>query len=124
MKRNFDVVRAILLEVEAWPPGGAHFGTDLVLEGYERADAIYHLQLLIERGLLEGHSYPVFHSEPLVRIVGMTWAGHDWLDKMRNDTVWKRINDFLRSKGIAASFEILDKVATHYIEKRLHLPGV
>ena len=44
----------------------------------------------------------------------LTWEGHEFLDSIRNDTVWKKIKDTVKEKGVQLSYEILKALAVDY----------
>jgi len=77
MKRNWDTIQRILLAVE---------NSDKSLSIYAIEDAIndksistgYHVRLLLNAGFLSHHCHEEFYW-----ITGMTMAGHDLLDQIR-----------------------------------------
>ena len=52
----------------------------------------------------------------------MTWRGHEFLDAVRDDTVWKKTKDKVASSGVTATVEILTQVATGIVKQMLGLP--
>ena len=52
MKRDLELVRTILLEIEAQPPGQVSFGVNV--EGKSDEEVLEHTALLIEAGLVNG----------------------------------------------------------------------
>jgi hypothetical protein len=86
MKRNLMLVRAILEAVEVTPAYHKPSFDDLLglraeigreTKRYSRTDIDTHLVLLIEGGLLTG-------CAQTIRVERLTWAGHDYLDALRN----------------------------------------
>lgn len=55
--------------------------------------------------------------------VTLTWHGHDFLDNIRNDTVWEKTKQQLAKVGGTASIEIISQVAASFVRKLLGLPG-
>ena len=87
MRRDMDLVRAILLAVEeADRPVRAQ---EVVPEGYTFAEVVYHVELLKAHGLVDAR---VTRSKGAVvaEVLGLTWDGCDFLDAMRDDRVWER----------------------------------
>jgi hypothetical protein len=41
----------------------------------------------------------------------ITWAGHEWLDAVRNDTVWLTLKADLKDKGLTLPFSLLQTLA-------------
>lgn len=109
MKRNMELVRQILLEVEAadftdpnnyWEPSGP-------------IEAM-HARIVAEAGLLDAH-FPYGnkqHSQSLtIHVYGLTWDGHDFLDTVRDEGTWKKVALTLGSRFATASMEIIKHVA-------------
>jgi hypothetical protein len=89
MKRDLDLVRQILLEIEAAPPGTII--QKLTCKEFDEATIIEHIDIMIEANLLDGDIFKTFDcngngylvsSGYLVRKI--TWQGHDFLDNARN----------------------------------------
>ena len=91
MKRNMDLVREILLQVEAT---GAGKTIKLNIADYGEEEIGLHVELMIGHGLIEGTTIPAgngpAHRILNYRIEKMTWEGHDFLDAARNDTIWEK----------------------------------
>ncbi len=80
MKRDMDTVRALLLRTEA---ADESVGINDPLE-------TYHVRIMIDGGLVEGRiSEEITSDAPRhSHIHNLTWAGHEFLDAARSDTVW------------------------------------
>lgn len=105
MKRDMDLIRELLIAIEARPLGEA--GTKVKLEGHDEDTVAYHLALLHEASLIEGNlSYPFGSAVPRVIVYRLTWHGHEFLDAARNQTVWARTKAIVREKGGDVSFAI------------------
>ncbi len=91
MKRNMDLVREILLQVEA-TEAGKQIELDIPDAGEEEIGQ--HVELMIGHGLIEGKTVPrgtgAAHSIAAYWINSMTWEGHDFLEAARNDTIWEK----------------------------------
>jgi hypothetical protein len=96
MKRDMELVRRVLLNVEAGHASSA-------ISGYD-ADAIkYHMALVIETGLAEGAILKGGNADmgipAAVVIKKLTWAGHDFIDAIASDSSWVKVKDFLKDSG-------------------------
>jgi len=69
----------------------------------------YHVRLLQEAGLIEAGIPCEIGGRWEVR--RLTWAGHEFMDAIRNDTVWKTVNDEVKKQGVSIPFEILKNLA-------------
>jgi hypothetical protein len=91
MKRDMDLIRKIMLAVEASesldkPPSS--------IEGYSDDDVAAHAYLMKEAGLAEGPE--ITHLESPQRqawATRLTWEGHEFLDLARNDTNWAKAKE-------------------------------
>ena len=99
LRRDMDLIRELLLELEAG--GGARDFTrwsDAALRG--------HLALMVRGGLLDGHA-----TEATVEVRGITWAGHEFLGAVRADAVWRRVLAKLAEAGGGLAFEAVKQFA-------------
>jgi hypothetical protein len=44
----------------------------------------------------------------------LTWQGHEYLVKVRNDSVWRRVKDVVASKGGSLTFSVVNHLATRF----------
>lgn len=121
MKRDMDLVREIMLKVEALPPGPPvlyRIGEveDLVL--------LNHLEMLIEAGLVRGKiSRSQGSRGDVIGISTLTWEGHEWIDTVRDPRVWDETIAALQESGASPSFELTKAVATRILRMRVGLPA-
>jgi hypothetical protein len=119
MKRNFDLVRSLLLYVEQSPPGQPITG--LTQENYETEVISEHMKLLIEEGFLDGRSGRYANGRIHYFVQGLTWKGHDFLDNAKNDTIWKKVMVDAEKKGMSLSMSVLNGLLTKAAEKYMGL---
>lgn len=120
MRRNWELVRKILITV-ANLPAGQHVDTDGFV-GYEDEPELvaYHVKIMHEARLLDviktgtqmGDSYFA---------TGLTWEGTEFLDKIESEPAWTRVKAGAAEKGLALSFEVIKAIAVNYIKQSL--PG-
>ena len=107
MKRDMDLVRSILLEVEkSTHPMGM---LNLELPGQDQTVISYHVMLLKEAGLIEATNLTssAGYSWKARRL---TWEGHEFLDNARSDTVWKKTKSKISDAVGSASLEVVKQV--------------
>lgn len=83
MKRNMDLIRLILLEIEKGPYDGSWL--DINIDGYTDNDISYHVILLAEAGLIEAQDNSTLDGlswQPK----RLTWQGHEFLDASRDES--------------------------------------
>ena len=122
MKRDMDLVREIMLKIEALPAGPPvlyRIGEveDLVL--------LNHLEMLIEAGLVRGKiSRSQGSRGDVIGISTLTWEGHEWIDTVRDPRVWDETKATLQESGASPSFELTKAMATRILRSRVGLlPG-
>ena len=107
MKRDLDLIRRILLEIEALPPGQSL--DSIKYPEYEELTIHKHVDLLDQAGLIEAIIKKVKPTNRVVKfmITGLTWKGHDFLDLVKNDSIWNKAKEKFLKPGVSFSFEIL-----------------
>ena len=111
MKRNWDQIREILIRLEEATT------TDdfLRLSSFpqERAHEIsYHVELLIEAGLINGHMSKTLGRGPHDFFVArLTWNGLEFLDAIRSNTIWQKTKSSFASQGLSMTFDLVKTVA-------------
>jgi uncharacterized protein DUF2513 len=92
VKRDMDLVRAILLAVEARPTNSTEVSVSV--PGRDDREVGEHLQLMEDAGLVEG----VYISSGSAGCNRLTWHGYEFLESARNETVWKKAKDITVKK--------------------------
>lgn len=109
MKRDWDVVRKILLAVEAQETSSGRVEPTSI-QGYDEENVVYHMKIMDEAGLIETWSSAT-HSGPYRAALSMTWEGHEFLDQIRQDTMWNRVKGGAREKGLDLSVDVIGQLA-------------
>jgi hypothetical protein len=112
MKRDMDLIRAILLEVEESNLTDGSQPVQLTEVPGDVKTVSYQVQLLGEAGLLiVSNDHQNFESEergePDFYPVRLTWAGHEFLDAARNDAFWKTATKNVMQKTGGLMFDVL-----------------
>ena len=104
MKRDWDLIRQILLNIEEKGPDNGVFPEDV--EGWDERIVSLHIALLVEADLILGLA-----SEQEWGIVWighrLTRRGHELVDSIRSDSDWSRVRDHHRERGISMSLETI-----------------
>jgi hypothetical protein len=110
MKRDMDLVRKILLAMDAYEHGFAPH--DLTIPGYDQEVIGHHVWLMAEGQLLTASTMTVSNSEsPIALPHTITWKGHDFLDAVRNDSIWSKVKIQLKDHAITVPFALLQDLA-------------
>lgn len=121
MKRDLDLIRKILLAVEAHPHGLAP--DDLTIPGYTDEQVGHHNWLIVRSGLADGAETTSHQSESRSALIySLTPAGHDFLDAARDDTTWKRVTAAAGAVTIDVLTTALKEFAARLLRERLGLP--
>ena len=104
MKRDMDLIRAIMLKLETVEDATV-FGSKLEIEGYDPRTLAYHCVLLHEAGFLSAISMGEEFED--VQIYHVTWDGHEFLDASRNSKTWKSVMDKVKEKAVSVPFDLL-----------------
>ena len=119
MKRDLDLIRKILLKIEDSNVDEAL--TNIQIEGHEHDETAYHISLLKSAGFIEGEIlYEIGSVVPSAYMIfGMTWEGHDFLDACRNEGIWVKAKEKLKTVGDEVPLEVLKKVLIELISNQV-----
>lgn len=116
MKRDMDLIRLLLLETEGEEPRRD-------LSGYTDQQRNYHSALLIEAGLIKGIIQTDAKGFPAAAVrIRLTWAGHEFLDAARNDTIWKKASEKIKQSGVQVTISLLEELLKKLLKESLGLP--
>lgn len=109
MKRDMDLVRSLLLEIEEKHVGSGR-QVDLVGdEGRSRDEVVEHLFMLAEAGFIEARDASHMQARDIV-VLRMTWQGHEFLESVRDPRIWARTKEGANRIG-SLSLEVLVDLA-------------
>jgi hypothetical protein len=124
MKRDMELIRNILLAVEAspsaWVPSEVQ---ELQMEGYSEEEVGYHALLIIEAGFARGQETTAHELSPRGFISRLSWEGHEFLDAARDDTRWKKAWGMIRQNAGSVTVDVLKQVLTRLMKDALGMPS-
>lgn len=118
MKRDPDLERDILLAIEAYDgesrPGYAD------LSGLDASDlqVKYQVVLLYEAGLIQAIDAATSEDRFAMMPIRLTMAGHEYLDTIRDEEVWRRTKEGARAVG-SFSLEALGSLARGLVREKI-----
>lgn len=116
MKRDMDLIRLILLQEESGE-------TPQELKCYPDDLVVYNIALMKDAGLIEaGISVDANGFPRGASITRLTWAGHDFLDAARDDTLWRKAKENVIRPTASWTFGILIEWLRQEIRSRI--PGL
>ena len=104
MKRDMDAVRRILQATEALDHG-QYLDS---IEGMDTDTFVHHVLLMQAGGLIEARAMAGSGSMAnFANVLRMTWAGHDFLDAARDDTLWQKAKTEVMRPGLSFTFDLV-----------------
>ncbi len=120
MRRDSDLLRAILLAVEA--DDRCEILCLPRITGYNDEMVHFHARLLVEKGLLKTYFPDRTGTQPWV-CIRLTWEGYDFLDAIRDPKVWRSVKRAATKIG-SWSVETIAAIAKAMILARVEELGL
>lgn len=114
MKRDMDLCRKILFKIEEEFKSTAIY--NLNIDGYTMEEVAYHCNLLYKAELIS--DYKGQYADDSIYSFGvssLTWEGHDFLDKIREDTVWNKTKSTIKDKALPMTIDVIKNIANTVI---------
>ncbi|YCH24284.1 DUF2513 domain-containing protein [Pseudomonas sp. D2-5] len=115
-----DLVRLIVLKIEEKHTSPTEvlvyddFDEELLIEGYSPGQVEYHLRLAMQAGLFDVPR----NAGGLFAIRGLTPAGHDFADSVRDPKIWRAAQAGAMAAG-GSTIELLMDLAKGLIRKKV-----
>jgi hypothetical protein len=118
MKRDLDLIRLILLDTEK--NDQPLRSIRIAAEGFSDQEVSYHVKLLHEAGYI--HAQNMSHMRGIAWYPkSLTWAGYEYLDAVRNGTVWNQVKAKLKDQALEAPLSVVQQLATSLVSRALGL---
>lgn len=116
MKRDKDLIRSLLLDVEMKDDGS---GNPIEFDKIAKVDRdiTEHLFLLADAGLIEAIDASSMRAREII-VLRLTWQGHEYLDNIRDPEIWAGAKSGAQQLG-GFSLEILGALAKGLIKKKI-----
>ena len=123
MKRDIDILRAILFQVEHEGDAEEPLIHSLAIEGVEQAIVNEHVKILIDSGYIEGeYKYSTNNRIMLTLVRGLTPKAYDFADNIRNDSLWRSIRERISATSGSASLPIIEQIAHQLVAAAISRP--
>ena len=120
MKRDLDLVRQLMLQIEALPAAPP---VQYRMSEIEDPVLLAHLEMLIEAGLVSGRiSRSQGARGDVISVSGLTWQGHEWVEMVRSQSLWNEVKSAVLDGGGVLTFELTRAMAAKLLRARLALP--
>lgn len=106
MKLDMELVRRFLLLIEEQEDGIFRIPEDVDVN-----IAKYHLNLLKDKGYINVSIFYADNIPYFINNCSLTWEGHEFLDSIRNDTIWNKVVETLKQEGSSITLEIIKSLA-------------
>lgn len=115
MKRDMELIRKIMFKIESDYTGESLRSPEI--EGYDKVTVAEHCRLMYEYGLLDEYKSIGADNAPVILffVGNLTWAGYDFLEKIRQDTVWNRTKDVIAQKGLPMVLDVVKDISSTVI---------
>ena len=114
MKLDMDLMRQILLAVEA-DPCPVLPGVPEVID-YPSGHVIEHVRLAVDAGYLTAQDAGTMSGPDFVAL-RLTWAGHEFLEKIRDPEIWRQTKAGAAKVG-SLPFSLLGELAIGFLKKK------
>ena len=124
MKLEKELVRDLLLYFEATLTFDHHIDISLLTKEqlpYDQDDLIYTTQKLIEANFINATTAKCISNKPSIHVTSLTYNGHEFLDQIRDDCVWKKVKKVTSSAFTSVSLSVINCVATAIIKSQLNI---
>lgn len=123
MKRDMDLIRAILLRLEE--SENAHNGTKVLSDLADDRAVSAHLKMLEDAGFLENYEVRPFAGKMLTLRHGwrITWQGHEFIDTVRDPEIWRKTKSGAEKVG-SWSMKLLTDIATGFVRAKAQEIGL
>jgi Hypothetical protein (DUF2513) len=123
MKRDWDVIRKILIALESKTDRAPLRPEDI--SDVDSNLAAYNMHLLMQSNFIEGsasQSIGMGYQQPPIVGLSLTWRGHELLDSIRQDTTWNHVKTTAKEKGLDLTIDVVAAIVKAYISARIGLP--
>lgn len=111
MKRDWDLLRAIILVVESEEGSGIiTVETVQQITGEDDADKVrHHMDLALQSPYLTGPSHTGYikeinHPGTIGFLPALTWQGREFLEHVRRDDIWARVKLLHEAAGLGMTY--------------------
>jgi len=112
LQRDLDLIRHILIVTESSTSSKLTI-ENFVTDKYDAALVSFHIGLLLGCKYIEANKVSVIGERYKQYIVKhITASGYDYLDAVRDESVWSKTKDKLKKIGTATSLDVVKSVAS------------
>ena len=128
MKRDFDLIRQILLDSEK--SEDRWFSVGVIEEGeWEQtlntshdSNFLLQIDLMVEAGLIrkENVAHPGLAGPEIAEVMyEISWSGYDYLDAVRDESVWRKTAGVIVETGGSATLDLVKSIAVGFLKTKI-----
>jgi DNA-binding PadR family transcriptional regulator len=114
-------MRAVLFRVEGLPLDKQAVVRAEDFPDYPPETVVYHFDLLEQAGLVFASIQKHNHNRRVGLVFDLTWQGHEFLDAIRRETVWQKIQGRIKHDGASMPFELIKAAAIQLVREVMSL---
>lgn len=120
MKLKKECVRDVLKYLENnLQYNSSIFAHEIKLKKYSNEDILYTCEKLYEAGFINVKMQKYITDEvPLIMILSISYDGHQFLDNIRSNEIWKETKTVMKKVG-SFSLDLMSQVAANLINNKL-----
>jgi len=118
MKRDMDLIRQILFDLEEWQPEMGE--VDIEVEGYSTEEINYHLVILMDASLVKAAFQRNIKGDFIWHDIRLTWEGHEFLDAARDNKRWEKAKIAMAQVG-GFALDVMKQLLVQYLKQELKL---
>ncbi len=110
MIKDIDFIREILINIEEnyKPLEFYDICSSMTRKGYSRENVYYELELMEKAGFFHQVAKNMSYG---FEVMGLSYYGMDFLEKIKNDTVWEKTKKEIKNKNLPRTFEFIAQIA-------------
>ncbi len=121
MRRDIELIRKLLLALEAQEH--AYVRKTIEVEGYSEEQVGFHFYLIGEAGLARViDNTDVSGESPSAMPLHLTWAGYEFLEAAKDETLWGKAKEKVLKPAGGAAFGVLLEWLKAEAKSRLGIP--
>lgn len=121
MVKNWDIIRAILLRLESSETANMTLNANDFL-GHDEQEVAYNMRLLNDAGYIKAKILESSSGDGRIGVAlarHLTNKGHELLDTIRAESVWGKVKDTFKSKGVEMTFDLVVSIGKKIAENML-----
>jgi Hypothetical protein (DUF2513) len=118
MKRNWEIIRAILLKLEESSTPNTYLNAEVITE-FPMQEVAYNMRLLKEANYIDAKILELSSGSGEIGAaiaIRLTNTGHEMLDTIRSESVWSKVKETFKSKGVEMTFDLVLTVGKKVME--------